>query len=168
MLIGSDDLSGSWSESSAIDLGADSQNSICNVPGPDTVIAPAARAEVQLQQSDFGPFVAMNLSAYDSDDDAEEIMEYLREAISCDTWDDDARDREWEIDPLTFPDKGDDTFSVQLSTSLGFVGSVDLHAVFVRTDNVITLIANGALGGVDTDETEEIVDLALEHVEELP
>ena len=132
------------------------------------MIQPAARAEVQLQQSDIGPFVAMNVSAFDSEDDAEEIMDYLRVAISCETWDDESRGQEWDIDPLTFPDKGDDTFSVELSTSFGFVGSVDLHAVFVRTDNVITLIANGALGGVDTGDTEDIVDLALERVEELP
>lgn len=159
---------GSWQESSAIDLGADSQNSICNEPGPDTVIDPLARAEVQLQQSDFGPFVGENVSAYASDDDAEEIMDYLREAISCDVWDDEGRDRSWDIDPLTFPDKGDDTFSVRLSTDFGFVGSVRLHAVFVQVDNIIMLVVNGALGDVDVDETEEIVDLALERLEDLP
>lgn len=167
ILISSADLPGSWSESSAIDLGADSQNSICNQPGPDTVIDPEARAEVQLQQTDFGPFVAMNVSAYRSDDDAEEIMDYLREAISCDVWDDDARDRSWEIRPLTFPEKGDGTLSYRLTTSLGFIGNVQLHAVFVQTDNIITLVANGAIGSVDVDETEDIVDLALERVDGL-
>jgi hypothetical protein len=168
VLISGSDLPGSWSESSAIDLGADSQNSICNVPGPDTVVEPLARAEVQLQQTEFGPFVAHNVSAYASEEEAEEVMEYLREAISCDVWEDDSRDRTWEIRGLNFPDKGDDTFSVRLTTSLGFIGSVRLHAVFIQVDDVIVLVANGALGPVDVDETEDIVDLALERLERLP
>lgn len=168
ILIDGGDLSGSWSESSAINLGADSQNSICNEPGPDTVIEPVARAEVQLQQSDFGPFVLMNVSAYADEDEAEEVMDYLREAISCDVWDDESRGFEWEIRSLNFPEKGDDTFSIRLSTSMGFIGSIRLHAVFVQTDNIVTLIGNGALGSVDVDDTENIVDLALERVATLP
>jgi hypothetical protein len=167
VLITSDDLPGDWSDSSAINLGEDSDNSICNVPGPDTVIEPLARAEAQFQQSDFGPFVLMNVSAYEDEDEAEEIMDYLREAISCDVWDDEDRGWEWDIRSLTFPDKGDDTFSVRLSTSMGFVGTIRLHAVFVQTDNIITLVGNGALGDVDSDDTEAIVDLALERVETL-
>jgi hypothetical protein len=168
ILINGSDLPGSWTESSAINLGADSQNSICNVPGPDTVIEPVARAEAQLQQSDFGPFVLMNVSAYESEDEAEDIMDYLREAISCDVWEDESRGFDWEIRSLSFPDKGDDTFAIRLSTSMGFIGNIRLHAVFVQTDNVVTLIGNGALGSVDVDDTEDIVDLALDRVATLP
>ena len=121
-----------------------------------------------MQQTDFGPFVAHNVSAYASEDEAEEVMDYLREAISCEVWEDDNRNQTWEIRGLNFPDKGDDTFSVRLTTSLGFIGSVRLHAVFVQVDNVIVLVANGALGQIDVDETEEIVDLALERLDRLP
>jgi hypothetical protein len=168
VLITEADLPGSWVESRAIDLGADSEDSICNVPGPDTVIEPIARAEVQLQQTDVGPFVAETISAYRTEAEASAIMEYLREAISCSVWEDEARDRTWQVSPLAFPDKGDDTFSVLLSSSLGFIGSIRLQAVFVQTDDMVTLVANGALGQVDVNETEAIVDIALERLEQLP
>lgn len=167
-LITPDDLPGSWSSSSLIDLRPGSQNSICNVPGPDTVVAPVARAQAQYQQTDFGPFVLMNTSAFTTTSDAQVVMSYLRQAISCDTWYDESLDRDWQISTLSFPDKGDERFSVELSTSLGFLGTARVHAVFVRTGTVITLIANGAVGSVDIAETERLVDLAVRNVNALP
>lgn len=168
VLITEEDLTGNWSPSSTINLGADDERSICNNPGPDTVIEPLARAEVQFQQSDLGPFVAETVTAYRTEAEAREIMEYLREATACDEWNDEGRDLDWEVSPLRFPAKGDESFSIELRTSFGFVASVDLHAVFVRTDEVITLVGYGALGGVDTADTEKIVDLALERLADLP
>ncbi|CAN5115486.1 MAG: hypothetical protein H0V47_03125 [Chloroflexia bacterium] len=161
------DLPSGWEPSNAVDLGLDREVSICNAPGPDTVIEPVARSEAQFQQSDFGPFLAETLSAYRNEADAREIMAYLRAAISCSEWDDESRNRVWEISPLSFPEKGDDTFSVQMQTDLGFIGAVRFQAVFVRTGNVITLIGHGTLGSVDRNQTEGFVDLALEKLRDL-
>lgn len=162
------DLPSGWESSNAVDLGLDREVSICDAPGPDTVVEPSARSEAQFQQSDFGPFLAETLSAYDNEADAREIMDYLRSATSCSEWDDESRDRVWEISPLSFPEKGDESFSIEMQTDLGFIGSVRFHAVFVRTGNVVSLIGHGTLGSVDMDETERFVDLALEGLDDLP
>lgn len=94
-------------------------------------------------------------------------MDHLRSAIDCQEWDDTRNDRVWEVSPLSFPDKGDDTFSIELQTDLGFVGSVRFHAVFVRSGSVVTLIGHGTLGSVDRDDTEAFVDLALDKLDDL-
>lgn len=167
VVLTTDDLPSGWESSSAVDLGADREVSICNAPGPDTVVEPSARSEVQFQESDFGPFLAQTVSAYRTAAEAREIMDHLRESITCDEWDDQSRGRVWEISPLSFPEKGDDTFSIQMQTSLGFIGDVRFHAVFVREGTIITLIGHGTLGSVDRDDTEAFVDLALEKMEDL-
>lgn len=168
VLLTTADLPSGWGSSNAVDLGADRDVSICDAPGPDTVIEPAARSEAQFQESDFGPFLAETLSAYRDEDEAQEIMGHLRESISCDEWDDESRDYVWEISPLSFPEKGDETFSIEMQTDFGFLGEVRFHAVFIRTGSVITLVGYGALGSVDIDDTEAFVDLALEEVNDLP
>ena len=168
VLLTTDDLPPDWNASDAVDLGADREVSICDAPGPDTVIEPIARSEVQFQQSDFGPFLAETLSAYRSDADARRIMRHLRSAISCQEWDDEANDTAWDISPLSFPEKGDETFSIEMQTNLGLLGAVRFHAVFIRTGSVVTLLAHGTLGRVDMDETEVFVDLALDLVSDLP
>ncbi len=168
ILIRASDLPGNWSPSSAIDIDPASQNSICNLPGPDTVFAPKARAQSQFQQSDFGPFMGMNVSAYATDGAAKEVMDYLRQATSCDTWSDPSLDLDWSVSSMSFPEKGDESFAVKLTTSFGFVGSINVHAVFVRTDNVITLVAYGAIGSVGVSDSEPMVDLALGKLEALP
>lgn len=162
------DLPGNWSESGVVDLGADEQDSICDQPGPDTVFEPLARAEVQFQQSDLGPFVLQNLSAYRSEAEAGRVMDYLREATSCSEWEDERNDRSWDVSSLRFPVKGDDTFGIELRTSLAFIGSARFQGIFVQSGSYIVLLAHGALGDVDIQTTEEYVDLALDELDRLP
>lgn len=162
------DLPGRWSESGVVDLGADEQDSICDQPGPDTVFDPLARAEVQFQQSDLGPFVLENLSAYRSEAEAGRVMDYLREATACSDWEDERNDRSWDVSSLQFPSKGDDSFGIELRTSIGFIGSARFQGIFVQSDRYIVLLAHGALGDVDHETTEEYVDLALEELDRLP
>lgn len=168
VLIRANDLPGDWTPASTIDIDLASQNSICNVPGPDTVFVPKARAQSQFQQSDFGPFLAMNVSAYATEGAAREVMDYLQQATSCDTWSDPALELDWNVSGMSFPDKGEESFAVKLTTSFGFVGSINVHAVFVRTDKVITLVAYGAIGSVSVSDSEPMVDLALNKLEALP
>lgn len=168
VLIRASDLPGDWTPTSAIEIDLTSQNSICNLPGPDTVFAPKARAQSQFQQTDFGPFLGMNVSAYATRGAAREVMDYLRQATSCDSWNDPALDLDWKVSGIDYPDKGDESFAVRLTTSFGFIGSINVHAVFVRTDSVITLVAYGAIGSLNVSDSEPMVDLALDKLEALP
>lgn len=125
----------------------------------------------EFEMSQFGPRLHHYITAYPEGVAGEALEEMIEVSQSCLEWTttENGNTMTWTLTPLSFPNLGDETFALRISTNLGILGPIEIDSIFVRTGDVITAIAYTAIGpeGVDTTVTEELMRVALRKVEDL-
>ncbi len=115
-----------------------------------------ARAGVEYEQSGFGPFISETIVVYPAKDAAQSaIQDTVAASSECAEWTD-ADGNAWRVSSLSFPSFGDETFAVR------YTGAGELDAIYIRFENRLIAINHFALGGIDTQITEEITRLAVD------
>ncbi len=120
---------------------------------------PLAEATRAFKESDFGPFVSVDISTYDDevpDDTLDELAEALSECKEFTSVDSEGSRSTVTAEALSFPNLGDETFAVRMSLETEFLpAAVDL--AMVRVGHNLVLLATVALGGgTDTGLLEDV------------
>jgi len=129
---------------------------------------PVMEAEVEFQESDFGPFAFEAIGTYD---DASAYMDEIRAAVeACRDFtetDEDGSESKGSFQPLSFPKFGEETFATRLSgEGGGFPFSGDI--VIVRLDDeLVMMIGSLAVMGGGVDDFEDLVRKAVDRAEQL-
>jgi len=129
---------------------------------------PVMEAEVEFQESDFGPFAFEAIGTYD---DASAYMDEIRAAVeACRDFtetDEDGSESKGSFQPLSFPKFGKETFATRLSgEGGGFPFSGDI--VIVRLDDeLVMMIGSLAVMGGGVDDFESLVRKAVDRAEQL-
>ena len=138
---------------------------ICDTPPIDEQLQATGGAETSFEQSQLGPWVEQLVAVLESQDDAEEAMEWFRDAFTCAEWhteNDDGQPVVWRLSPLSFPVVGDETFATRASVdSGGFTFDVDL--IIFRESRVISMILNLGLS-IDPDDTIAVSEAAAQRI----
>lgn len=115
-----------------------------------------ARASVNFERSAFGPLVSQTIVLYPDRASASDAFADLVDAASgCPEFVDQSGNR-FTLNPLSFPNLGDETFALRSG------GTLEIDSIKILIDNVIIDITNGGLGAVDSALTEEIARLAVD------
>ena len=160
-----EDLPAGWTTGAADD--DESDDDFCGVAAPTDLAEPVEEAESSFQQSDFGPFLSSVAGRFESDEVAAQLLEDFSTGFeACNGYtevDENGTETTYSIEPLSFPDLGDDTFSVRLAASTA-LGPFALDVVFTRVDDVLLGVVNGGFGAADTAVTEEAMRIMVERV----
>jgi hypothetical protein len=136
---------------------------VCDVPDPSDVVGHGAEADAAFQGGDLGPFYYYAIRAFASADDAEIVMQLLREGLTCQEWEDEDG-LVWMVSAVDFPEIGDETLAYRLSFTDESVGIVEFDMVFTRVDDVILFTNHFTLGAVDHEFTIEYASKATQKV----
>lgn len=139
----------------------DERYGVCDaLPFPDEFGASselAARFHIDI---DNGPFMAHTLVVFDDESVATDAMSFIRDNASCDSWVD-SSDLEYVVLGRTTLDMGDESAAVLVQGEDEEFGSVQIGFLFVRTGSVITAMLVAALGEIDQQSFEQILQTAL-------
>jgi hypothetical protein len=132
---------------------------VCGKPSVSSRIPSDAEAKSEFSKSTFGPFLADTIDSYKSVDVAKNFISTEQaDASSCTTFKDPSDGSDIIIAPLSFPQLGDETFAVRVTTTI----PVDL--IFIRKANVLVYVGFGGLN-VDSSQTETFARQALTKAE---
>jgi PknH-like extracellular domain len=125
-------------------------------------------ANVEYQQSMFGPFIANGVIAYDTSDQAEQTFDKLIDEVNaCRRFtetDESGNTIEYTFAPLSMDRYGDQTFATVLRGA-SLVGQVEANLVYFRDGRYLEFVATAAFGAVLSIDMDELVATA---ADELP
>jgi len=133
---------------------------------------PVAEANASFQQSESDSFLGHILESYDGNEAEDVADQFLAVSRSCSGWtatdDQDGHQTKWQLTKLSFPNVGDQTVAVRL-TSATRIGAVELDFALVRRGQTISTISYATTGlqGIDSARTEEFVRLADQKLQSL-
>jgi hypothetical protein len=147
------DLPAGWTVSTDDDSDDASDTAFCDADAVDFDFGDSPTADASFTGGDFGPFFTVTVSAI-GEDAAQQFMQQVDAALSCATWVDTSDDppTTWTISALSVPDLGDGVVARQLHAESEFF-PVTADLVFVRSGGFVALLANLAVGPVDSQLT---------------
>jgi hypothetical protein len=131
------------------------------------------RAAAEFEQGQLGPFLNHYVALYPRGLAERALADMVGAVELCAEWTqttDDGTVYKWEISPMAFPTLGDETLAIRVSTAdIPLLGLFQLDQVYVRYGDVIFGITYGEIGleGVDSEQTEFFVQLAMEKLRTL-
>lgn len=152
-----DDLPAGWTTMEQDEQ--EDSTSFCRKQTPKEKFPPIEEADADFQKAEHGPFLSHGIGVYE---DPDGVMNYFLQVIQeCEEWTDtqDGIETTFTLKPLSFPNYGDRTIALRL------VGDSDMFTiegdvVVWRRDDIVSLIVQLAIGGVDSAQTETFVQKA--------
>jgi hypothetical protein len=148
-----DDMPSGWTISPADDSDDATDAAFCDADAVDFDFGDSPSADVSFTSGDFGPFFTVSVAAV-GQDDAQQFMQQVDAALSCQTWIDTSDDppTTWTISELSLPDLGDGVVARKLHADTDFA-PLTADLVFVRSGGFVASIANLSLGALDSQLT---------------
>lgn len=137
------------------------EDSYCGAHDPPKMVPSAIEKDVSFQKDTLGPFVGHTIALYSGTDEAERYMAEVRKLPDvCGSFEEteDGQTTKGTMGTMPFDRKGDETVAIKINLVGAWPVGGDL--VFVRRDNLVFLVGNIAMGGVETKDTETLVSKA--------
>lgn len=150
LLLQLDDMPTGWTVAPpTADDASDDDTALCGQPDVASRVSPLEKGETDFRQSELGPYFFQGVATYKRGD-AERAIEYAAELVkNCTFWADssDGTTVTWQIQPLSFPKIGDETFAARMSTSdIPLFGVAQFDFVYFRRGSVVEALIYGAVG----------------------
>jgi hypothetical protein len=157
-LISIDELPNTWQ---VVDI----DNPISAVPGVDS--SEVVLVSEFFQRSELGPYMVHMLLFSESEAEAEEAFEAIQEELDAAEILEEVTSqvRSWETELVDFDEFGDETFAFRAIGDTGLI-PVEADMVAVRQGQYISFIIYAELMEVDSDNTEALVEAAVERLPE--
>ena len=128
------------------------------------------KAEVEFEQSQLGPFLTETIVLYPPGKAEAAFADVFETAQSCSTFTTTSNDgtvNSYEVNLLSFPALGDESFAVRSSTTLSLLGLLETDVIYIRQRDVVLTILYISIGldGIDTTVTEELTRLAYDKLQ---
>jgi len=123
------------------------------------------KADADFKKGELGPYATEILAAFKSGD-AEAWMKQFKAKFTCseDTEISDGTPTTFHYSALSFPNLGDETFAIRMTTDAGILGEADVDVVYVRVGNDVLSVLNIGIRSVDSDLTQTLTQKAVDRV----
>lgn len=135
----------------------------------DSEVEGLSEGDVAFSQGDWGPFLNQTIASMEGNEIEKAFSAFSHALSACDGFTetkDDGSKVEYKLQPMSFPDLGDDSLAFTMSADAdGF--PFELDAVVVRVDQNLVLMASAGIGqGLTGEELEAVVRTAVAKVKD--
>jgi len=129
------------------------------------------KVEAEFKKSQLGPFLGHSVALYAQDEVEGTFADLYAASQACTEWTttkEDGTQQVWQLTPLSFPQFGDESFAVRVTSEVSLLGILEVDSVYIRKGRFIMSVQYMVVGlqGINSEQTEAFVRIAYEKLQD--